>query len=139
MKLKPIVEVRISSLKKFDCGVEPLNTYFHRFAKKNDRLGIGKTYILMEDVKVLGYYTISMAQIEFKSLPKTTQTGLPRYPLPATRIGRLAVSLEAQGKGFGEYLLMDALARSVRVSEDIALYAMIVDAKDPTAKNFYLR
>lgn len=139
MEIKPIVDIKPSLLSKFDCGVEELNTYLKRFAKKNDKLGVGRTYVLIEGTGVLGYYTLSMAQIEFKSLPKSASGRLPKYPIPAVRIGRLAVSANAQGRGLGEFLLMDALSRCLGVSEEIATFAVIVDAKDQQAKNFYLK
>lgn len=139
MKIKPLSEIKPSQLSKFDCGAEELNLYLKRFAKKNDKLGVGKTYVLLESSPALGFYTLSMAQIEFKALPKASQAKLPRYPIPAVRIGRLAIDLSAQGKGLGEFLLMDALSRAVRVSEEIAVFAVIVDAKDSQAKDFYLK
>ena len=41
--------------------------------------------------------------------------------------------------GLGEFLLMDALTRCLRVSEEIAVFAVIVDAKNQQAKDFYLK
>jgi len=65
---------------------------------------------------------------------------LPRYPVvPATLIGRLAVDKRYRGKGIGELLLMDALARCAQVSKQVACAAVIVDAKDDTAKRFYIK
>lgn len=139
MEVEPISDIKPSLFSKFDCGVEALNTYLKRFAKKNDKLGIGRTYVLLDKARAQGCYTVSMAQIEFKSLPKPSQGKLPRYPIPAVRIGRLAIDLSAQGKGLGELLLMDALDRCLRVSEEIALFAVVVDAKTQKAKEFYLK
>lgn len=139
MEVKPISDIKPSLLSKFDCGAEDLNTYLKRFAKKNDKLGIGRTYVLLDKTRALGFYTVSMAQIEFKSLPKPSQGKLPRYPIPVVRIGRLAVDLSAQGQGLGEFLLMDALTRCLRVSEEIAVFAVVVDAKNDQAKDFYLK
>lgn len=139
MEVKPISDTKPSQLSKFDCGAEKLNTYLKRFAKKNDKLGIGRTYVLLDKARALGFYTVSMAQIEFKALPRPTQEKLPRYPVPAVRIGRLAIDHSAQGQGLGEFLLMDALTRCVRVSEEIAVLAVIVDAKNDQAKDFYLK
>lgn len=63
---------------------------------------------------------------------------LPRYPLvPAALLGRLAVDQKHQGKGYGRFLLADALYRAVR--SEIASFAVIVDAKDEAAKRFYER
>lgn len=65
---------------------------------------------------------------------------LPRYPVvPATLIGRLAVDKRFRGKGTGELLLMDALARCLEVSKLVASAAVIVDAKDERAKGFYIK
>lgn len=139
MEVKPISEIKPSLLTKFDCGVEELNTYLKRFAKKNDKLGIGRTYVLLKNARVLGFYTVGMAQIEFNALPKSSQDKLPRYPIPAIRIGRLAVDLSDQGKGLGEILLMNALTRCLRVSEEIAVFAVIVEAKNQQVKDFYLK
>lgn len=139
MEVKAISDIKPSLLSKFDCGVEELNTYLKRFAKKNDKLGIGRTYILLNKARALGFYTVSMAQIEFKAIPKPSQGKLPRYPIPAARIGRLAIDLSTRGQGLGEFLLMDALTRCLRVSEEIAVFAVIVDAKNSQAKDFYLK
>jgi len=139
MEIKPITNINPALFSKFDCDIDELNTYLKRFAKKNDKLNIGKTYILLDNTQALGFYTISMAQIKFKLLPKPSQKNLPKYPIPAARIGRLAIDSNAQGSGLGELILMDALTRSLRVSEEIALFAVIVDAKDQRAENFYLK
>ena len=50
-------------------------------------------------------------------------------------MGRLAVAEGFAGQGLGVALLADALARTT--ASDIAAYALIVDAKDETAANFY--
>ena len=70
-----------------------------------------------------------MAQLAVKNMP--------RYPvLPAVRLGRLAVDQRFQGRKLGSVLLFDAIVRAAR--SEIAVYAMIVDAKDAAAEAFYL-
>lgn len=91
----------------------------------------------MDDSHVIGYYTVSMAQFEFTTLPDTLKHQLPKYPIPAVRVGKLAINSKCQGKGYGTLLLMDALTRCIRAAEEIAIYAVIVDAIDQQAKNFY--
>lgn len=98
MEVTPILKIKPSFLSKFNCGAEELNTYLKRFAKKNDKLGVGRTYVLIKNDQVFGYYTVSTAQIEFKALPKASQNQLPKYPLPAVRIGRLAIDAKLQRK-----------------------------------------
>ena len=57
--------------------------------------------------------------------------------MPAALIGRLAVSNVAQGQGVGKMLLTDAIKRTLAVSDQIAIYAMVVDAINDNAKRFY--
>jgi predicted N-acetyltransferase YhbS len=65
---------------------------------------------------------------------------LPRYPqLPVTLLGRLAVDQSRRGKGLGEFLLLDALHRSLEAAAEIAAMAVIVDAKNKGAAAFYER
>lgn len=127
---------------EFDCGNNELNQYLRKYAKQNDKRGIGKTYIAVKPStakSIGGYYTISTSTIEFESLPQDTARKLPNYPIPAILIGRLAVDLNCQGEGLGEELLVNALNRIVQISEEVGIYAVRVDAINERAKQFYLK
>jgi GNAT superfamily N-acetyltransferase len=126
----------------FDCGYPMLNDYIKKYAKQNHEKGIAKTFVAIEDssfLKVDGFYTLSASTIEFDSLPDFSQKGLPAYPIPAILIGKLAVDNTAKGQGLGTELLIDALLRSVKATQDVAAFAVRVDAIDSTAKDFYLK
>lgn len=123
---------------EFDCGVEALNAYLRRYARQNHEKNIARTYVAVDEAKqVLGYYSLASASIEFESLPEDYAKRLPKYPVPAVRIARLAVSKEAQGKGLGERLLVDALKRILAVSAEVGVHVILVDAKNDKAKAFY--
>ncbi len=125
---------------EFDCGVEALNTYLRRYARQNHEKNIARTYVAVNEAKqVLGYYSLASASIEFESLPEDYAKRLPKYPVPAVRIARLAVSKTAQGKGMGERLLVDALKRILAVSAEVGVHVVLVDAKNDKAKVFYQR
>lgn len=127
---------------EFDCGNNELNQYLRKYAKQNDKKGIGKTYIAVKPStakSIGGYYTISTSLIEFESLPEDIARKLPSYPIPAILIGRLAVDLNFQGVGLGEELLVNALNRIVQISEEVGVYAVRVDALNERAKQFYLK
>ncbi len=62
---------------------------------------------------------------------------IPRYPVPAMRIGRLAVDRSAQGEGLGGQLLRHALERALELSRDVGMCIVLVDALDENAKRFY--
>jgi predicted GNAT family N-acyltransferase len=97
--------------------------------------------MVTETNRIAGYYTLSAATIVVADLPPDTVKKLnwPRYPeLPATLIGRLASDLTFRGKGIGKLLLLDALKRVWSHSE-IASLAVIVDAKDDNARQFYMQ
>jgi ribosomal protein S18 acetylase RimI-like enzyme len=69
-------------------------------------------------------------------LPSAIQKKLPRYAaVPAVRMGRLAVDKSHRQKGLGSTLLADALTRACR--SEITAFALIVDAKDHEAIQFY--
>jgi GNAT superfamily N-acetyltransferase len=95
-------------------------------------------FLLLPDGTIAGYYTLSSTSVQLAELPMQTARKLPRYPLvPATLLGRLAVDRRQQGKGYGRFLLADALYRAAR--SEIASFAVIVDAKDDGARRFYER
>lgn len=124
----------------FDCGTESLNDYLKRYALQNLNKDVGVTIVAVAEEakkKILGYYTVSMAQVELDQLPQDLAEGLPRYPVPAMRIGRLAVDQSARGQGLGGGLLRDALLRALDLSAAVGTCVVVVDAIDEKAKKFY--
>lgn len=136
-KLLSVNEINKSLLKKFDCGIEVLNEFLSRYALKNDALGIGKTFLACdENNDVMGYFTLATAQVAYNEIPDEYRGKLPKYPIPALRIARLAVSNKMQGIGVGKWLLSQAFIKAVRVAEVTGLYFIIVDAKE-SSRTFY--
>ena len=128
---------RKSILKKFDCGIEKLNEFLSRYAIKNDELGIGRTFIALNSSNhILGYFTLATAQVAYQEIPDKYKGKLPKYPIPALRIARLAVNKELQGNGIGKWLLSQVFIKAVQVSDITGLYLILVDAKE-TSKSFY--
>jgi GNAT superfamily N-acetyltransferase len=127
----------------FDCGVPVLNSYLHRYARQDFERGVATPYVLVPStnpIEIAGFYTLTATAVKLTELPAETIKRLPRYPLvPATLLGRLAVSLKYRGKGLGEYLLIDALKRSREASRVVGSAAVIVDAKDSSGVGFYER
>lgn len=126
----------------FDCGISELNDYLQRYARQNHKKGIAKTWVMVnsnnEQVPV-GYYSISMAELQRESLSDEEKKGFPRYPLPVIRIGKLAVDKKSQGQRLGELLLVDIFKRGIRISQDIGVVGFLVDAINERAKQFYLK
>ena len=125
----------------FVCGIEALDRYLHQQAGQDAKRNAAVTYVLVPadtPTIIAGFYTLSATSIRLDSLPPETAKKLARYPdIPATLMGRLAVSQEHQGRGLGRHLLLDALRRSLEASASIGSAAVIVDAKDAAARAFY--
>lgn len=123
----------------FSCGVEVLDSYLHRQAGQDTRKRAAVAFVATADGKtVAGYYTLSQYAIQLDAVPEEIAKKLPKYPMvPTTLVGRLAVSTEFRAQRLGELLLMDALHRSLVLSEQAASAGVIVDAKDESAVSFY--
>ncbi len=138
---QPIVPLKDShDRRSFDCGVEPLNRYFHTQAGQDHRRHIAACFVLrdIERSRIAGYYTLSSFSIMGDALPDALQKKLPKYgQIPCTLLGRLAVDREYQTTGLGKHLLVDALKRALDHSAEIASWAVVVDAKNEVAERFY--
>jgi GNAT superfamily N-acetyltransferase len=123
----------------FASGVEPLDRYFRSQAGQDARKNMAAPFVLvLPDGAIGGYYTLSATGVKLAEFPADITRKLPRYPLvPATLLGRLAVDQNYQGRGYGRFLLADALYRAAW--SEIASFAVIVDAKDDGARRFYER
>ncbi len=125
---------------RFDCGIDALDQYLKRQARQDADRYIAAPFALVEPpgARVLGYYTLSASNVDAGRITPELAKKLPRYPqLPVTLIGRLAVDSQLKGQGCGEYLLMDALHRSLQHAAEISAMAVVVDAKDDAAAAFY--
>lgn len=125
----------------FSCGQERLDTYLKQQAGQDVRKRVAAVYVLTPDGKtVAGYYTLSQYAVDSGELPEelTRKLRLPKYDkLPATLLGRLARDHQFRGYGLGEILLMGALKRALEHSRNIASVAVVVDAIDDKAAEFY--
>jgi ribosomal protein S18 acetylase RimI-like enzyme len=124
----------------FCCGNEALDRYFHERVRRDVEAGVTAAFVMADGPAVLGYYTLSAHSIERGALPEdmAKKLKLPKYPfIPATLMGRLAVDRRYQGRRLGEILLLDGLTRSYAHSNQVASFAVMVDAKE-SAVEFYL-
>lgn len=124
----------------FDCGVPDLNEYLQRLADQHRRKGISAVYVLVDSEApstILGYYTLSAAEVDASRLAEPDRKKLPRYPIPCFRMGRLACRTDQRGHGLGRLLVGCAVDRCLKARTQVAAYALIVDAKDAKAKAFY--
>lgn len=125
----------------FACGEPALDAYLRRQATLDVRRRVTSVFVLVGDApaRIAGYYSLNATSFEKGELPPPLARRLPHYPVPAAVIGRLAVDVAYQGRGFGETLLLDAVRRVQRASAAMAVYAVVVDAENERARTFYER
>lgn len=124
----------------FDCGDDHLNTYLKRYARQNHESGGAKCFVACAretPARILGFYTLSPASVEFARAPAVATRGLARYEVPVYRLGRLAVDRSVQGRGLGGSLLLRAAERCMIVAEQAGGVALLIDAKNDDAAAWY--
>ena len=126
-------------LDAFDCGKPVLNDWLVRDARQAQGAGSTKTFVVADDDHVLGYFSLTVGQIDTLEVPERMRKGMGHYPLPVVLLARLAVATSAQGRGLGWGLLKDAIARTVLISEQAGVRAMLTHPLDQEAAAFYTR
>jgi GNAT superfamily N-acetyltransferase len=113
----------------FDCGRQELNEWLQKIARQHQDKNLSKTFVAIQEkepAQICGYYALTLAELESRHLPPTLHKKLPRR-VPGVRLGRLAVDRHFQGKGLGELLLVDALARAQRIYREAGGIGLFVD------------
>jgi len=124
----------------FDCGDTDLNTYLQRYARQNHESGGSKCFVTAPcdtPARVLGFYTLSPASIEYSRTPALAKKRLARYDVPVFRLGRLAVDQTVQSRGLGGALLLRAAIRCIRVANEVGGVGLLIDAKNDRAAQWY--
>ena len=125
---------------EFDCGTPALNHWLRHIAGQHQDKGISRSFVLASDQRpdvVSGYYALAIRQLVATStLPADFSRRLPRE-VPALTLARLAICQSLQGRGYGEFLLYDALWRAKAASAQVGGSLLFVDAKDADGARFY--
>jgi GNAT superfamily N-acetyltransferase len=122
---------------QFICGQPELDRFLIRHALQAQQANSSQTYVALSDGQVVGFYAIVAGEVRHSDAPERVVRGMPRYPIPLLVLARLAVHSEAQGRGIGAGLLLDALGRALQVADVIGVRALAVHAKDERAVAFY--
>jgi GNAT superfamily N-acetyltransferase len=124
----------------FDCGRDSLNGWFRRHAWHNHVSSISRTSVIcdIDSQLIVGYVTLSAAQIERAFLPKAQQRNKPD-PVPATLLGQLAIHRSHQGQGHARSLLLFALTAALRASYNVGSFGVLTHPIDEQVRGFYRR
>jgi GNAT superfamily N-acetyltransferase len=123
----------------FDCGKPQLNEWLIRHARQAQGSGSAKTFVVCEDVRVVGYFSLTVGQVDTLEAPERIRKGMGQYPVPVIILARLAVASQDQGRGVGYGMLQDAIRRTLLIAEHAGIRAMLTHPIDQDAAKFYTR
>ena len=126
-------------LEGFDCGKPTLNDWLLRHARQAQGSGSAKTFVVVDDARVVGYFSLTVGQIDTLDAAERIRKGMGQYPLPVVILARLAVSTTDHGRGIGVGLLQEAIRRTMLIAEHAGIRAMLTHPIDEDATRFYTR
>ncbi|MBL0088891.1 MAG: GNAT family N-acetyltransferase [Ideonella sp.] len=123
---------------EFDCARDALNQWFRRHAWRNQQLGVSRTTVVCDPATggIVGYVSLSAAQIERAWLPKAQHRNRPD-PMPAILLGQLAVDLQWRGRGVARSLMFYALGTAVRMSKAVGCFCVLTHPLDDDVRALY--
>lgn len=125
----------------FDCGVESLNLWLQKHAAQAAAVGSARTFVIHdnEQDRVIGFHALTAASVTHDEATARAAKGMPRHPIPAALLARLAVDTTVQGRGIGAWLLRDAVLRTLSAAESVGIRVLLVHAIDEDARGFHER
>lgn len=126
-------------LEGFNCGKLALSDWLLRHARQAQGSGSAKTFVVTDDDRVAGYFSLTVGQVDTLDAPERIRKGMGQYPVPVVILARLAVSQQDQGRGIGFGLLQDAIRRTMLIAEQAGIRAMLTHPIDEEAARFYTR
>lgn len=127
-------------LADFDSGRPALDIWLRDMAMSNQRENYARTFIVRNAAwNVVAYYALCAGMLMRNEAPKAVAKHGAPGQLPVVLLARLAVDQSLQGKGLGRILVGHALQNAVISSRQVAFRAVVVDALDDAAAEFYRR
>jgi len=126
-------------LEEFDCGKPALTDWLLHHARQAQGSGSARTFVVCDKDRVVGYFSLTVGQIDTLEAPERIRRGMGQYPIPLVILARLAVDLDYQKQGLGFSLLQDAIMRTVAISEQAGIRALLTHPIDAEAEAFYRR
>lgn len=123
----------------FDCGKPTLTVWLLKHASQAQGSGSARTFVSCDGNRVVGYFSLTVGQIDTGDVPERVRRGMGHYPIPLVILARLAVDLHHQGQGLGFSLLQDAIRRTLAMWEQAGIRALLTHPIDANADAFYRR
>jgi len=126
-------------LEGFDCGKPSLNDWLLRHARQAQSSGSARTFVVTDDGRVAGYFSLTVGQVDTLEAPERLRKGMGLYPIPVVILARLAVDERDRGRGLGVGMLKDAIRRTFVIAEQAGIRALLTQPIDEDAARFYRR
>lgn len=126
-------------LSGFSCGKPALDHWLRTHALSNQQKGFTAILVVHDGGQVVGYYGLAPTAVIPFILPRSIRTGQPPDPVPCLLLGQLATDINRAGQGIGTGLLAHALQRCVQAAGLIGGRALMVNAVDEGAAEFWKR
>ena len=135
-----LFDSKVHNRKNFTCGAQVMDDYFKKYSSQDQKRNLSRVYVAVDQSSgtVAGYYTLCATTFVKELLPVGSVKNLPNRDLPAVLLGRLAVHSNYQGRGLGEYLVIDAFNNILKANEILGLTVLLVDVLNEKALSFYL-
>jgi GNAT superfamily N-acetyltransferase len=124
---------------EFSCGKPTLDHWLKTRALSNQEKGFTAVLVVHEAGRVVGYYGLAPTAVVPGILPRSIRTGQPPDPVPCLLLGQLATDSAWIGRGIGTGLLKHALERCVTAAGLVGGRALMVNAVDNQAREFWQR
>lgn len=136
---EPQLLTAVHDVSEFSCGKPSLDRWLKTRALSNQGRGFTAVMVVHEANRVIGYYGLAPTGVLPGTLPRSIRTGQPPDPVPCLLLGQLAADQNYRGRGIGTGLLKHALQRCVTAARLIGGRALIVNAVDVEAAEFWER
>ncbi|MCA1847247.1 MAG: GNAT family N-acetyltransferase [Actinobacteria bacterium] len=121
----------------FNSGNTELDGWLQRHALAAQQMDSARTFLVLEDRRIVGYFSLTMGSVRREEAPRRLVRGMPGYPVGMVLLARLAVDEGERGKGRGALLLAEALRKALAAGDAAAARLVVVDAIDEPAASFY--
>ncbi len=126
-------------LEEFDCGKSALTEWLLRHARQAQSSGSARTFVVCDGNRVVGYFSLTVGQIDTLEAPERVRRGMGQHPIPLIILAKLAVDLNYQKRGLGFSLLQDAIRRTITIAGQAGIRALLTHPVDAEAETFYRR
>ncbi len=129
MKIEAKILSRDDDLTAFTCGRKPIDDFIRYEAIDFQEQRLGVSYIFRYQEKIIGFLTLSMADLRTEKMLTTDKLKVGKENYPALQVSQLAVCKEERGKGIGIYLCDFSLAKAYQFSKKVGCRFLVLNSK----------